>query len=58
MADNDDITCQLTRDDCIRIHRYIVWLEEKARVSEEDNGVMMGAKAKNSIDKIIDGIYE
>lgn len=57
MADNDDVTCQLTRDDCIRIHKYINFLENKVGVEKDNDAIMIGLKAKNSIDKIVDGIY-
>lgn len=57
MADMDDVTCQLTRDDCKKIIQYIRWLEGKA----ENGGCDIGKeyqKAEKVIDKIMDGIYK
>ncbi len=57
MADNDDITCQLTRDDCIKISKYLKLLEEKAGAGGYDIGGEK-LKVKKPIEKILDGIYK
>ena len=57
MADNNDVTCQLTRGDCKQVLQYIRWLEGKA----ENGGYDVGKeypKAEKAVDKIIDGIYK
>lgn len=57
MADNDDVTCQLTRDDCIKISKYMKWLEEKAEAGGYDIGGEY-LKVEKSVDKVLDGIYK
>ena len=57
MADNDDMTCQLTRGDCKQILQYVRWLEGKAGAGGYDVGKEY-LKVEKSVDKIIDGIYK
>ena len=57
MADNDDVTCQLTRGDCKQILQYIRWLEGKAEVGGYDVGKEY-LKTEIQVEKIIQGIYK
>ena len=54
MADNDDVTCQLTRGDCKQILQYIRWLEGKAEVNVGKEYL----KTEIQVEKIIQGIYK
>lgn len=57
MVDMDDITCQLTREDCKKALQYIKWLEEKVENGGNDIGKEY-QKAEKAIEKIIDGLYK
>ena len=57
MVDNDDIVCQLTRDDCRQILQYIRWLEGKAEIGGYDVGKEY-LKAEKQVEKVVQGIYK
>jgi hypothetical protein len=57
MADNDDVTCQLTRGDCKQLLQYVRWLEGRVGDRGHDVGKEY-LKAEKQMEKVIQGIYK